>query len=60
MKEEIEENGVKAEVEAGAIGYEMVQASKSIEGMTLANITSSLTYLGKMQTIMLKRPLKIL
>ena len=47
VEEEIEENGIKAEVSAGAIGYEMVQAAKAIEGMTPGKYNIIVNLLGK-------------
>lgn len=46
VEEEIEGNGVKAEVTAGAIGYEMVQAAKAI-GMTPGKYNIIVNLLGK-------------
>ncbi|MDW5298608.1 MAG: hypothetical protein SA378_00495 [Sedimentibacter sp.] len=46
VEEEIEENGVKAEVTAGAIGYEMVQSAKAIEGMTPGKYNVIVNLLG--------------
>ncbi len=45
-EEEIAENGVKAEVAAGAVGYEMVQAAKAIEGMTPGKYNIIVNLLG--------------
>jgi hypothetical protein len=45
-EEAIEENGVEAEVEAGAVGYEMVQAAKAIEGMTPGKYNIIVNLLG--------------
>lgn len=45
-EEEIADNGTKAEVEAGAIGYEMVQAAKAIEGMTPGKYNIVVNLLG--------------
>ncbi len=46
-EDKIAENGVKAEVSAGVIGYEMVQAAKEIEGMTPGKYNIIVNLLGK-------------
>lgn len=46
-EDKIAENGVKAEVSAGAIGYDMVQAAKEIEGMTPGKYNIIVNLLGK-------------
>lgn len=46
IKDKNEENGVEAEVTSGAVGYEMVQAAKAIEGMTPGKYNIIVNLLG--------------
>ncbi|MFH5836798.1 hypothetical protein ACHAL6_12070 [Proteiniclasticum sp. C24MP] len=46
VEEEMEENGIEAEVTSKIVGYEMVQAAKEIEGMTPGKYNIIVNLLG--------------